>query len=78
MNGRDTWLEYCLDQALGPNKLSNKALRALKSFYMRQQALSAELLEAKPLGICKIDGLTSQDPTIQASSNIESSKEMSS
>ncbi len=35
------------------NLMSIKDLRMLRSFYMAQQALSLELLEAKPLGMCK-------------------------
>ncbi len=58
----DKWLEYCLDLAQGPRKLSNKELSALKRFYMAQQALSQELLEAKPLGICKT--IISTNPVI--------------
>ncbi len=54
MNGGEQYLAYCLDLARGQNKLSNKDISILKKFYMAQQALSQELLEAKPLGICKI------------------------
>ncbi len=57
------------------HNLSNKVQDKLKSFFMAQQALSRELLAAKPLGICKIT--TSIDPKgIGISTSIEGSKEM--
>ena len=37
-----------------PNPLSKQDLLKLRRFYMQQLALSEALLEAKPLGICKI------------------------
>ncbi len=40
--------------------LTLKQLKVLREFYMVQQALAQELQEAKPLGICKMHGLTSQ------------------
>ncbi len=57
MNGAEQCLASCLDLALGPNKLSNKDINKLRSFYMQQRELLQELSEAKPLGICKITGL---------------------
>ncbi len=35
------------------NHLSPECIKLLKSFSMKQRELSRELLEAKPLGICK-------------------------
>ncbi len=70
----DRWLAYCLDQALGPKKLSNKDLRDLKNFYMVQQALSQELLAAKPLGICKTS--ISKNPIGEIPSRRRNSREI--
>ncbi len=75
MNGEESYLAYCLDQALGPKKLSNRDIAILKKFYMAQRALSQELLEAKPLGTCKMP--MSTDMGGETSSNLENSKEMS-
>ncbi len=56
--------------------LSNTVRAKLTKFCMAQQALSQALLEAKPLGICKIT--TSIDPRgIGINTSIEGSKEMS-
>ncbi len=37
----------------GSNLLSQECQKLLKDFFTAQQELSRELLEAKPLGICK-------------------------
>ncbi len=57
--------------------LTLKQLRVLREFYMVQQALAAELREAKSLGICKTTTSTS-DPTIGIKYSKSGSKEMSS
>lgn len=61
------WSDY-LDQ------LSTEDLAKLKKFSMAQQELSQELLEAKPLGICKITTSIGQDPLIESLE--EDSREM--
>jgi len=72
MNGGDQYLAYCLDQALGPKKLSSKDISILKKFYTAQQALSVELREAKPLGICKMH--TSTDMVGETPSSLKGQK----
>ncbi len=75
----DKWLGSCLDLALGPNNLSDKDIRRLKNFYMVQQALARELLEAKSLGICKTT-TSGENPLVtqKGISSRNDSKEMSS
>jgi len=49
-------------QELGSQyRCNSRSISMLKNFFMAQQALSLELLEARPLGICKIT--TSTDIT---------------
>ncbi len=51
-------IPWYMDQGLQSpdtqNPLSKDSLLKLRRFFMRQLALSEALLEAKPLGICKI------------------------
>ncbi len=55
--------------------LTLKQLRVLREFYMAQQALAVELLEAKSLGICKTTTSTKTDHTMKELSS-EGSREM--
>ncbi len=69
----------CLESDICNSHLINcspKVLETLKQFFMAQRALSVALLEAKPLGTCKIT--TSINPTTgEASTNISDLKEKS-
>ncbi len=58
--------------------LTQKQLRILREFYMAQQALAVELLEAKSLGICKITTSTKTDPTMKELSNVALKETLSS
>jgi len=71
-------MKVCLESDLVSNHLGNfspKVLAKLTNFFMAHQALSQALLEAKPLGICKITtSINHTDGVI--STNIEGSKGM--
>ncbi len=71
-------MKLCLESRLCSqhfHKLPDEVLVKLTNFFMAQQALSQALLEAKPLGICKIT--TSIDPRGSGiSSSIVGLKEM--
>ncbi len=72
-------MKVCLKSDLCNNHLINcspKVLAKLTNFFTAQEALSQALLEAKPLGTCKIT--TSISPRgLGISSSIEGLKEMS-
>ncbi len=55
--------------------LTLKELRTLREFYMAQQELAQELLEAKSLGICKIT-TSIGGPGTKTGFSEEDSKEM--
>ncbi len=65
----EQFMNYCRPS------LTLKQLRVLREFYMAQQALAVELLEAKPLGICKTTTST-KDPTIGIKYSKKDSREM--
>ncbi len=73
-------MKFCLESDLCNHHLINlspKAFQKLTNFFIVQQELSQALLEAKPLGTCKIITSISRDPTM-ISTSIEGLKEMSS
>ncbi len=71
--------EVCLESDLCSqhfSKFSDKVKTKLTNFCMAQRALSLALLEAKPLGTCKITTSISPE-TYGVSTSIEGLKEMS-
>ncbi len=70
----DKWLSDVLSNRA--YQFSGKDISRLKNFYMAQRALSVELQEAKPLGICRTNTSTKGNLGNPSISN-DASKEMS-
>ncbi len=70
-------MKNCLESDLCNSHLINcspKVLQKLNNFFMAQRALSVALLEAKPLGTCRITTLISP-MTGEVSTSIKDSRE---